>query len=301
MTELMQPVMGIDAAARVWTPEGWRELREVQCGDAVYAADGAPCRVTAAEDRPASEGALELRLCDGATLSCGAAQAWLVERDGEPQLLTASEIAATFAEGAAPRYSLALAAPFQHPAAELAGEPYELGAQLGAGLIEDAGGIPRRYLRGDVAQRRELLMGLLDEGGGVAQGGSVYFDTAHQRLALDVCELLRSLGHRVTLSNGGGARRTYRRVSFRTTEEVFGLRAPAERLRERAPEEVADQRWIVDVAELGLRPLRSVAVDAASHFFVAGEGGFVVADASLSASLKSDVQSRIDLVDEVLA
>ncbi len=143
-------------------------------------------------------------------------------------------------------------------------------------------------------------MGLLDEGGGVAQGGSVYFDTVHQRLALDVGELLRSLGHRVTLSNGGGARRSYRRVSFRTTEEVFGLRAPAERLRERAPAEVADRRWIVDVAELGLRSLRCVVVDASSHLFVVGEGNFLVADASIVGSARHEIQPDIESANEVL-
>lgn len=301
MNELSQPVAGIDSAARVPTPGGWCELGEVQRGDEVFAADGSPCRVTAVTDRLAPEGALELRLCDGAVLSCGAAQPWLVEADGELQLLAAAEIAAALREGASPRCSLALAAPFAHPSAELAVEPYELGARLGAGLLEEASGIPRRYLRGDVAQRRELLMGLLDEGGGVAQGGSVYFDTVHQRLALDVCELLRALGHRVTLSNGGGARRSYRRVSFHTTEEVFGLRAPAELLRSRAPAEVADRRWIVDVAELGLRPLRCVAVDAPSHLFVAGDGAFIVADASMAASVGSDVQRGIKSADEVLA
>lgn len=300
MTEFSQQLAGVDSATRVPTPGGWRELSDVQRGDELFAADGAPCRVTATADRLAPEGALELRLCDGAVLACGAAQPWLVEADGELQLLAAAEVAAAFKEGAAPRYSLALAAPFEHPSAEIAVEPYELGARLGAGLLEDARGIPRRYLRGDVAQRRELLMGLLDEGGGVAQGGSVYFDTVHRRLALDVAELLRSLGHRVTLSSGGGARRSYRRVSFRTTEEVFGLRAPAELLRERAPAEVADRRWIVDVAELGLRPLRCIAVDAPSHLFVAGEGGLLVADTSMVASLRCDVQLEIESADEVL-
>lgn len=301
MSEFSQQVAGIDAAACLPTPGGRRELGELQPGDTVFAGDGTPCRVTAAADRLAPEGALELRLCDGAVLSCGGAQPWLVEADGELQLLAAAELASAFRAGAPPRYSLALAAPFKHAFTELAVEPYELGARLGAGLLEDASGIPRRYLRGDVVQRRELLMGLLDEGGGVAQGGSVYFDTVHQRLASDVGELLRSLGHRVTLSSGGGTRRSYRRVSFRTTDEVFGLRAPAELLRKRAPAEVADRRWIVDVAELGLRPLCCVAVDAPSRLFVAGEGDFLVADASMAASMKSNVQREIEPTDEVLA
>lgn len=54
--------------------------------------------------------------------------------------------------------------------------------------------------------------------------------------------------------------------------EAFGLRAPAEQLRERSGTEVRDCLWIVDVTEVGRRQMRSLELEAASHLLVARRG-----------------------------
>lgn len=60
--------------------------------------------------------------------------------------------------------------------------------------------IPTIYLEGSRAQRVALLQGLMDAVGDVRQNGSVYFNSASQRLAGGVQYLVRSLGGLAKLS-----------------------------------------------------------------------------------------------------
>lgn len=270
----------LDASSAVPTPSGWRDLSELGVGDQVFGADGLPCRITGVDPvGPFECEAVELRLCDGSSLACSTDQRWLVRVGGEASLLETSEIAPLVRAPEGQRVSMALPAPLEHCYRELGRDPYTEGARIGGGLIEEAHGISRSYLEADVIQRRELLMGLLDEGGGVTASGAVHFDTLHQHLARDVCELVRSLGYRATLSCGGGPRGRYKRVSFRTTDEVFGLREPAEQLRGRASD-LDDPRFIVGVWEVGWRPMRAVEVDSGGHLLVLSDGLLVVPDGS---------------------
>lgn len=288
----------LDAATPMATPRGWRPLSELQPGDEVFSADGLPCRIVGTWDHSAAaEEAYELRLCDGSVLVCGADQPWLVQANGEAELLATEEIASSLRSGDTPRFSIALPPPLEYRFAELPAEPYEQGARLGSGLLEDAVGIPKSYLQGDVLQRRELLMGLLDEGGGVASDGSVHFDTVHHRLARDVRELVASLGYRVTISSGGGPRGSYKRVSFRTPDQVFGLLSLAERLRSFRSQRIHGFRWLVDVGEMGRRPMRAIEVDAHSHLYVAGEGLLLAPDAAVAASVPVGLQLKIETED----
>lgn len=55
--------------------------------------------------------------------------------------------------------------------------------------------IPEEYLHADEQQRRELLAGLLDSDGSVAERGQISFSTINARLKDDFCELVHSLGY----------------------------------------------------------------------------------------------------------
>lgn len=290
----------LDAAARVPTARGWRELGELCVGDDVFGADGLPVKVAAVREVevPGDE-AIELRLCDGSALACGASQAWLVERGGADELLETCEMARLLRLQVPPRISLPLPAPLERRYGELPSDPYSEGARLGSGLLDEACGISRPYLEGDVIQRRELLMGLLDEGGGVTSSGAVHFDTVHSHLVRDVCELVRSLGHRATISSGGGSRGRYGRVSFTTDEAVFGLRSPAELLLERAGH-LAGRRILVDAVEVGWRPMVTVEVEGESHLFVCGDGLQIAPDAVLSAAALPPARLRMKQHEEVI-
>ena len=63
--------------------------------------------------------------------------------------------------------------------------------------------IPMRYLRASVEQRMELLRGILDTDGFVVNSGSAGIDLANRKLAYDVAELIRTLGVKVNVREGG--------------------------------------------------------------------------------------------------
>ena len=54
--------------------------------------------------------------------------------------------------------------------------------------------IPRQYLEASVAQRRDLLKGLMDTDGNVSKGGQCFFAQSNRDFIESVAELIRSLG-----------------------------------------------------------------------------------------------------------
>lgn len=59
--------------------------------------------------------------------------------------------------------------------------------------------IPKRYLHSSVANRRDLLAGLMDTDGSVTTQGSQHFSSTSNKLIQDVAYLVRSLGYRCTI------------------------------------------------------------------------------------------------------
>ena len=136
--------------------------------------------------------------------------------------------------------------------------------------------IPAQYLRASESQRRDLLAGLLDTDGFAGPHGLVQFAVTNRRLAMDVLELIRSLGYKPTLTTKRVVGRTESSsvcftVGFTTSDRVFGLT----RKDSRRPSAVGarnGQRFITDVVALESVPVRCVEVDNDDHLYLAGEG-----------------------------
>jgi replicative DNA helicase len=141
--------------------------------------------------------------------------------------------------------------------------------------------IPQEYLRSSIAQRKDLLAGLLDAdgldtGGTVTNTGSVQFTVTDKALAEGFCELVVSLGYCCGMSAKRVKGRTEETstafvVTFTPTDDVFGLerkqRVHAERRCSGAPER--KQRFVTDVREMGSVPVRCVQVDNPDHMYLA--------------------------------
>jgi replicative DNA helicase len=137
--------------------------------------------------------------------------------------------------------------------------------------------IPMEYLRASVHQRRELLAGLLDTDGTVSPADAVEITLTNRRLALDVRELVVSLGYRC----GWQAKSVHGRrpdsstgyvITFSPSDNPFRLERKRlvfkERVRARSPRVSA--RFIVDVRRVESVPVRCVEVDNDSHLYLAG-------------------------------
>ena len=152
--------------------------------------------------------------------------------------------------------------------------------------------IPVRYLRASIAQRRELLAGLLDTDGTVTASGSIQLAVTSQELAAGVRELVLSLGYRCSMSTKRVRGRhedssTCYMVNFTTTDQVFRLSRKQQVHQERLRHHPQRTRWryIVDVRPVPSVPVRCVQVDSADHLYLAGRGMIPTHNSTLALDL----------------
>jgi len=166
--------------------------------------------------------------------------------------------------------------------------------------------IPAAYLRASEAQRRDLLAGLLDTDGTVNPTGSVQIALTDARLALDVRELVHSLGYRTGWSTRRVAGRDESRstcftLTFTTDDDVFALERKRLVHKERRRPSTArlTQRFIVSVEPIESVPVRCVQIDHVSHLYLASRSMVPTHNSTLgidivrSASIKHGMTSVV--------
>ena len=243
------------------TPTGWTTMGEVAVGDYLIDANGKPTRVVAATEVMHGRPCYEVEFSDGEILVADENHQWLTWTPSSvepPRVVMTREIATDLrclTAGRKTRHAVAPTWPLDLPAADLPVPPSQLGALLAGSRVcvgaeigasgarpgaehADEARIPREYLRGSVAQRRELLTGLTDGSGG-AQGRQISLHSAG--LSADVQELVHGLGY----------------VCAQTTEPLSSMHATR-------------WRYVIDVRPVLSRPVRCVEVDSGEHMYLAG-------------------------------
>jgi replicative DNA helicase len=232
------------------TPTGWTTMGEVGVGDYLVGADGRPTRVVAATEIMLGRPCYEVEFSDGEVLVADESHQWLTWTPTSvepPRVVTTAEIASDLRCLTANRHTRHAVAPVQPldlPPADLPLPPAELGALLTgsrvAAGVADRGEprIPAEYLRGSVAQRRELLNGLAD---GSGDGPARQILLTSEGLAADVRELVHSLGY----------------VCAQTSEPLGSVHA-------------IRWRYVTDARPVLSRPVRCVQVDSDEHMYLAG-------------------------------
>ncbi|MGQ0776236.1 MAG: replicative DNA helicase [Pseudonocardiales bacterium] len=257
------------------TPTGWTTMGAVAVGEDLLGADGRPTPVVAATDVLSGRPCYEVEFSDGSVIVADGQHQWLTETRSAPRwaqqscrsVRTTEEIAATLWCGTTdpqPNHSVPNCLPLDLPERELPIAPYSLGVWLASreGLDDH---IPVAYLRASPAQRRALLAGLLDADGHVASVGWMQCSVRSARLALDVRELVTSLGYRGEVHG--------HTVTFSTEDEVFGSEREwlAPEPHGPYPSASSGARHIVDVRPVRSVPVRCVQVGASDHLYLAGQ------------------------------
>jgi replicative DNA helicase len=162
--------------------------------------------------------------------------------------------------------------------------------------------IPAQYLRGSIAQRRELLAGILDTDGTVTSTGAVQLAVTNQRLAEGVRELVLSLGYRCSMTTKRVKGRheessTCYMVNFTTPDEVFRLPHKEAAHQERLHHAPQRTRWryIVDVRRVPSVPVRCVQVDNADQLYLAGRSMIPTHNSTLALDLARSAAIKHDL------
>ena len=140
--------------------------------------------------------------------------------------------------------------------------------------------IPNEYMRSSRIQRLNLLQGLIDSDGYVAKNGSCHFYNTNISLALQVKELIESLGYKVTTKNyipslNGIDCSPCQSVSFTPTENVCRLPFKLSRIRIK-PNTVhskfrSQRHYIKDVREVESVPVRCITVDSPDNLYLCGK------------------------------
>jgi replicative DNA helicase len=281
------------------TPDGWTTMGEISVGDRLLDASGRPTTVVACSEIQHGRPCHEVTFSDGSVIVADGGHRWLTHTRRERRAGRSGAVRTTdeLCQTLHPRgtrqanHSVLTAAPMRLPFADLLVAPYVLGAWLSDarppvrvsyGLLRTLGvarerHIPMTYLRASEGQRRGLLAGLLDAGGGVTRGGLVRLRVRSARLAADVYELIVGLGYQCTMTRSAGRRSasggTAQVLTFAAADDVFrieGKQLLHKRRRRALSSGEVRHRYVVSVRAVPSVPVRCVSVDNGEHLFLAG-------------------------------
>jgi len=280
------------------TPSGWTTMAEVAVGDELIAADGPPTRVIATSDVMVGRPCYEVCFADGSVITADAEHEWLTETTASSRIVdaasvdrghpltaivavrTTAEIAASVRPGAGrrPSHSISLCLPLLLPERLLPIEPYMLGVWLGTGVDDSAAftRIPIPYLRASERQRRALLAGLMDAAGTVTAAGALRVSVTSRRLALDIQELVFSLGYHCSMTTGTAvpdpATPAQYLLTFTTGDDIFRIDSKRRLHKDRrvAVGHRSFAHVITEVRAVGSVPVRCVEIEHPDHLYLAG-------------------------------
>lgn len=166
-----------------------------------------------------------------------------------------------------------------------------------AGIRRGEKHVPSLYRRASQEQRLALVQGLMDTDGTVTTDGKCRFDNTNAHIVEGMEELLHSLGiktrrgGRVPTFNGKACSYCHS-LYFSTTVPI--VRLPRKRVRLRTPgasKLSRGNRYVVDVRECSLTPVRCVTVDSASHLYLCGKA-MIPTHNTLDMSMLADLMAR---------
>jgi len=189
------------------TPDGLRLWGDLEVGDYVYGADGAPTQVTAIFDRGVLP-TYRVTMLHGESVLVDGDHLWQVQRKNNPPQIVSTAFLADQpmrnSDGFV--WAVPVAGAVQRPATQVPLASYAVGALVDSGgtnrmasdneVIDHV--IPRFYLEADVDDRIALLQGLMSARDAGCR--SVVYHTTSPGLADDIRELVTSLGGTCSIS-----------------------------------------------------------------------------------------------------
>jgi hypothetical protein len=135
--------------------------------------------------------------------------------------------------------------------------------------------IPRAYLRSSTKQRLALLQGLMDTDGHACASGAAEFTGTRRGLVDEVLELIISLGHKATITEGratidGRDCGPKYRIKWTPPDIVFRLARKADRQKLPGPRSRVRWRRIRTVEPIPSTPVRCIEVTSPSRLYLAG-------------------------------
>lgn len=136
--------------------------------------------------------------------------------------------------------------------------------------------IPKQYLNSSINQRLDLLKGLMDSDGSINDSLTCEYSTSSEQLALDVKELVQSLGGVARITSripsytykgekkqGATSYRVY--IRMQDCKDLFYITRKSDRARKR---KVLVTDEIVSIRFVGEEPAKCISVDSEDHLYI---------------------------------
>lgn len=289
--------------AKVHTPTGWVSMGDLRVGMPVSTPDGGWAKVL----RVFPQGKLKIyriTLEDGRQVEACAKHLWevierevpvqyqvgLLKKEADKIQVLATEKIIESMKGGLSSFHLRLPKPVYKKKVTTPIDPYIFGCMLSDGF-ENAEVeswekcIPQEYKDSSIEDRFDILRGLFDNDGKVVETGAAYYSTSNKILAMDVAEIICSLGgfsimkERVIKAQDqdGGRGKAYYTLSIRfpNPKELFYNEekqaiAPAEYRPGGKELAIAIER----IEECGLKEAQCILIDHPQHLYITD--GYVV-------------------------
>lgn len=139
------------------------------------------------------------------------------------------------------------------------------------GLIGDkSADLPMDYLRGSVAQRLELLRGLMDTDGHCNTRGTATFTNKTEAVARLAYDLATGLGFKPQMRAYDAAHGRFWQVSFQAYQAMNPFRIPRKAQRAKPGARPNPRRYIVSVRRVPPSPMSCIQVDRPDGLYLAG-------------------------------
>ncbi len=214
VSDMDVPYWALAHGSLVQTPRGPRRIEKLNVGDDVFAVDGSIQQVTGVHPRGVRP-MYRLIFADGSSVRCDEEHQWEVSVYKYGKETTGVLSTKQLLEGKRPdrpngrssyrAYTVRACAAVEYPEQELSEDPYKFGCGVMSQRYRwDA--IPLEFLRGSIAQRKDLLAGICDHPGRRNQPVfskrtkkveipvRIQLRTQQLRLAANICALVESLG-----------------------------------------------------------------------------------------------------------
>jgi hypothetical protein len=224
------------------TPTGWTTMGEIKVGDKILSSDGLPTEVIFATEVMHDHDCYQIEFDTGETVIADADHLWPICHDKTRLVCSTVDLISLFEKRQKWRQSIYVetTSPVVGIECDLPVPSYTLGVWLGDdnsgdgrfyGHKDDCDEmrnyvssdvlnnkhIPPVYLRASVNQRLELLRGLMDTDGYTEKrNGCCEIVQKSLRLAIDICELLASLGIKARRNEKTVHGVVYHRITFAT-------------------------------------------------------------------------------------
>ena len=290
----------LDVNTPIKTPTGWKTMGELKDGDQVYGLNGSPCNIVKAHDIMYDRVCYEVEFDNGEKIVADAEHNWFTQTRSDRvkglsgSVRTTEDILLSLnTSQSKPNHRIPTCVRgLQGPNIDLTVDPYLIGLWLGDGCKDDCLNsqlrkynllnnkhIPTEFMYASREQRLKLLQGLMDSDGYINSKGTAQFYNTNIDLAMQVKELIESLGYKATCkllqpTLYGRECAQCLSVSFTPREMVCTIPFKAKRIRVCSDKIDTKKRnqwnYIKRIVPVESRPVRCITVDSEDSLYLCG-------------------------------